>query len=202
VKDELQEQSFERLLARVRAGDEEAATVLVRKYESALERVVRLRLVDRRLQKVVGVSDICQSVMKSFFVRMALGQYDLKKPQDLLKLFAVMARNKIADQARRKDVERQGPPAVPLDEEQPTEIPSAQPSPSRLLEIHQLARDARAKLSPELRELVELRAEGLQWGEIAARVGGNPEALRKRVTRATDLIAAALDPDRVRTPRS
>jgi hypothetical protein len=39
------------LLDRVRAGDQEAATELVRRYEPALRRVVRLRLRDRRLRR-------------------------------------------------------------------------------------------------------------------------------------------------------
>ena len=48
-----------------------------------------------------------------FSVRMALGQYDLEQPEDLLKLLAVMARNKVVNKARRMDVNGQGGERVP-----------------------------------------------------------------------------------------
>ena len=54
---------------RVRAGDEEAATELVRRYESAVRIEVRMRLADSRLRRVVDTMDLCQSVLASFFVR-------------------------------------------------------------------------------------------------------------------------------------
>ena len=52
--------------------------------------------------------DICQSVMGSFFYRAALGQYELEKPDDLVRLLVTMARNKLADQARRQTTDRRG----------------------------------------------------------------------------------------------
>ena len=39
--------------------------------------------------------DICQSVLGSFFVRAATGQYKLETPEHLLKLLTTMARNKL-----------------------------------------------------------------------------------------------------------
>jgi hypothetical protein len=40
-----------------------------------------------------------------------------------------------------------------------------------------------------------LRKEGLEWGAIAERLGGNPEALRKQMTRAADRVAHRLQLD-------
>lgn len=51
----------------------------------------------------------------------------------------------------------------------------------------------RRRLSPEERRLAELRAAGLEWNAIAAEVGGNAEAARKRYLRAIDRVAAELD---------
>ena len=45
--------SFEELIRRVRAGDQDAATELVRRYEPAIRRAVRFRLADTRLQRVL-----------------------------------------------------------------------------------------------------------------------------------------------------
>src|SRR5215218_6622730 len=96
------EQTFHDLIQRVRSGDQDAATELVRRYEPAVRRAVRIRLADTRLGRAFDSMDICQSVMASFFVRTALGQYDLDTPAQLLKLLASMARNKLADQVEKQ----------------------------------------------------------------------------------------------------
>src|SRR5271169_5194637 len=93
---------FQDLIRRVRAGEEAAATELVRRYEPAIRRAVRIRLGDSRLARAFDSMDVCQSVMASFFVRAALGQYELGTPDELLKLLATMARHKLADQVDRE----------------------------------------------------------------------------------------------------
>ena len=82
---------FQDLIGRVRAGDQAAAVDLVRQYEATVRRVVRFRLVDARLGAVLDSMDVCQSVMGSFFVRVAAGQYDLRRPDDLITLRAQAA---------------------------------------------------------------------------------------------------------------
>src|SRR4249919_1695419 len=104
-------EDFQVLLGRVRAGDAQAAADLVRRYEPAIRRAARVRLVDSRLNRLLDSMDICQSVMASFFVRAALGQYELETPDQLLKLLATMTRNKLAGQvnahgAARRDFRR------------------------------------------------------------------------------------------------
>ena len=42
---------------------------------------MRIHLRDVRLRRVLDSTDICQSVLASFFVRAALGQYDLDTPE-------------------------------------------------------------------------------------------------------------------------
>src|SRR5438128_11905211 len=102
----VQEPSFADLIQKVRAGDHEAAAILVRRYEPSIRRAVRIRLVDARLGRVLDSMDICQSVLASFFVRAALGQYELDKPEQLLKLLATMALNNLVDHARQEQVGR------------------------------------------------------------------------------------------------
>ena len=73
--------SFGELISRVRAGDALAAAEVVRRYEPALRRAVRARLRrDPRLCRLLDSVDVSQSVLASFFVRAALGQYDLTTP--------------------------------------------------------------------------------------------------------------------------
>src|SRR5205823_2760681 len=115
-----------------RAGDEEAAAELVRLYEPAVRRTIRLQMRDPRLRRALDSVDICQSVLCSFFVRAALGQYDLQQPQDLCRLLAAMARNKVISQARRPHVTRRDPQAPSGEEGH--DIPGAEPDPSRQAE--------------------------------------------------------------------
>src|SRR4051794_12659996 len=99
------ELSFQDLIERARQGDEAAAEELLRRYEPAMRRVIQVRLFDGRIRRVHDADDICQSVLASFFVRLALGQYELESSGDLIKLLGSMARNKIIDKSRRADLE-------------------------------------------------------------------------------------------------
>lgn len=187
--------SFQELLLRVRRGDEAAAGELLRRYEPALRRVVHVRLVDARLRRLFDVDDICQSVLASFFVRAALGQYELTEPADLLKLLATMARNKLADKARRPGLENRADRRVPLEELPDGAVTASEGTPSQQVALRDLVAEARRRLPPTERRLFDLRDQGLEWAAIAAQVGENPEALRKRLARAINLVAEELGLD-------
>src|SRR5262247_3045690 len=94
--------TFADFVGRIRAGDEQAATDLVGRYEPAIRRAVRARLGDRRLRRVLDSMDLCQSVLASFFAGAAAGRYDLGRPDQLVRLLVAIARNKVAFQARRQ----------------------------------------------------------------------------------------------------
>src|SRR5271165_5358652 len=98
--------TFADFLLRIRAGDEQAAVELVRRYESAVRVEVRMRLADSRLRRVLDSMDVCQSVLASFFVRVAAGQYDLERPEQLVRLLVSMTRNKLASAARDQHRQR------------------------------------------------------------------------------------------------
>jgi RNA polymerase sigma factor (sigma-70 family) len=186
---------FVGLIQRVRAGDEAAATELVRRYEPMVRRAARVRLTDPRLGRLLDSMDICQSVMASFFVRAALGQYELDTPDQLLRLLATMARNKLANQAHgqraaRRDVRRVDPGAFDV-----VDVAARDGSPSRQCEARELLEQARARFTPEERRLLDLRQDGREWAEVAAELGGTAEALRKKLARAVDRVARELGLD-------
>jgi RNA polymerase sigma-70 factor (ECF subfamily) len=182
---------FQDLLGRVRAGDELAALELVRRYEPAIRRAIRIRLVDSRLRRVLDSADICQSVFGSFFVRTALGQYELDTPQQLLALLTDMGRKKLADQERKEGAARRDARRVETIPDQNL-LAAPDDSPSRQVALRELVEEFRRRLSPEERRLAEQRADGQGWGEIAAEEGGSPEGLRKKLERAVDRVALEL----------
>ena len=183
---------FLTLVRRVRAGDGMAAAELVRLYEPAVRRVVRMRLRDPRLRRVLDSTDVCQSVMASFFVRVAAGQFELNRPEQLLRLLSVMARNKLAGQARRGYVTRRevGDESAPG-----SALADPGPGPNQQVVWRDLLAAVRGRLSDEERQLADRRARLQGWEQIAAELGGSPEALRKKLTRALDRVARQLGLD-------
>lgn len=187
--------SFQELLQRVRAGDQEAARVLVERYEPTIRRAVRFRLADSRLARLLDSIDICQSVLAGFFVRAAAGQFDIENPKQLLKLLVTMARNKLASHARTQQRQRRDCRRVQPGGFEEKLIASDEPTPSVNIAGRELFDEAQRQMSAEERQLVELRKDGLEWGAIAAKLGGSPEALRKQLARAVDRVAHQLQLD-------
>jgi RNA polymerase sigma-70 factor (ECF subfamily) len=186
---------FAEFLSRIRAGDERAATELVSRYEPALRLEIQLRMKDPKLRRLLEPADLCQSVLKSFFVRAASGQYDLDSPEKLMALLRTMARNKVAQQTRkqqalRRDLRRD----VSLDEGVP-QVAAADPSPSRIAIGREMLDAFRGRLSVEERRLADLRSQGCEWAEIAREIGGTPQALRKQFARAVNRAARELGLD-------
>jgi RNA polymerase sigma factor (sigma-70 family) len=182
------EPAFGDLIARVRQGDDQAAAELVRRYEPAIRRAVRFRLTDPRLRRTCDSLDICQSVLASFFVRAASGQYDLHSPEQLLRLLTTMARNKLLNQARQEQAARRDNRLVNNDLAQ-HELAATTPSPPQQAEVRELLAEVQRRLSPEERQLVELRNQGHDWNSIAALLGGNAVALRQKLHRALERLS-------------
>ncbi len=183
------------MLSRVRGGDAAAAEELVRTYEPELRRAIRVRLTDARLRRLVDSIDICQSVLAGFFVRTAAGQYDIQTPEELLKLLVTMARNRVIDWARRSQADRRdGRRDVSIEGEdgQQMQFASNEPGPASVLISRELLDQVRSRLAPEELKLMEQRAEGLDWNQIAAETGDQANAVRMRLTRALDRVAEEL----------
>jgi RNA polymerase sigma-70 factor (ECF subfamily) len=184
--------SFDDLIRRVRARDEQAAAELVRRYEPAIRVAVRVRLSDPALRRSFDSMDICQSVLANFFVRAAAGQFDLDRPEQLLNLLVVMARNRLSGQVRRQRAARRDYRRVNRDEPDEREWTDPEPKASRVVAGRELLREFWDRLSEPERRLADLRAMGRTWPEIAAEIGGNADALRIGFGRAVDRVTGEL----------
>jgi RNA polymerase sigma factor (sigma-70 family) len=186
---------FHDLIRRVRDRDEAAATELLRRYESAIRRVVRIHLRDSRMRRVLDSMDICQSVMASFFVRTALGQYELETPEQLIGLLTSIARNKLTNQAhrlhtQRRDIRRDA--AIGDDADRLLDQAS---DPSEQASAKEILEKVRSRLDEQELYLAEQRALGRGWKEIAEELGGTDVALRKKLTRALNRVMTELGLD-------
>jgi DNA-directed RNA polymerase specialized sigma24 family protein len=183
--------AFSDLMARVRRGDTRAAEELFRQFEAQVRLEVQLRLRDPRLRRLIDDSDVCQSVWLSFFVRARLGEYDIAKPIELVRLLAAIARNKVAAQTRRHSAGRRDfRRSLGLSGAEKTSARDA--SPSSVVASEELARELRARLSEEERSIADLRALGRKWTEIALELGGTADARRVQFQRAAGRVGREL----------
>ncbi|MBI3840281.1 MAG: sigma-70 family RNA polymerase sigma factor [Planctomycetia bacterium] len=183
--------SFQDLITRVRQGDQQAASELVRRYEPEIRRTVRIRLTDPSLRAAFDSLDICQSVLASFFTRVALGQFQFDSPGQLVKLLTTMARNKLISRYRHERSRgclSAHARKVSLDEiVDPTRGQSELCTEKDLLEVCLI------RLTPDERRIAAQRGAGQTWIEIARELQSSPEALRKRFTRACDRIVGQVE---------
>jgi hypothetical protein len=186
---------FRSLIRRVRAGDQDAAAELVRDYESHVRRAARMNMRDARLRRSFDSTDISQSVLASFFVRAALGQYELDRPDQLVRLLAGMARNKLATVARKAAVtlrDDRDVQTIPCDH---ARAAHRAPDLCEGLVGRDLIEEVRNRLTEEERRLSDQRVDGRDWAAIAEDLGGRPDALRMKLTRALKRVAQELGLD-------
>jgi RNA polymerase sigma-70 factor (ECF subfamily) len=183
--------SFPELMRRVRAGDDGAASELVRCYEPAIRRVVRFRL-NPRLRRLCDSLDICNAVLGKFFVQAALGQFDLNTPEDLVKLLSTMARNEVLREQRRQLAARRDQRRDAAGQATDSTVRAPGVTPSQEVAAAELFQEVQRRLTPEERQLAEWRHQGRDWNAIAADAGGQAEALRKKLSRAISRVMQEL----------
>ena len=185
-------------IARIRAGDADAATELVGRYERAVRVAVRARLTDVRLRRQFDSMDVVQSVMASFFLRAAAGQFELDEPKHLVGLLMKMAQNKLLMNVRRHKQQRRDVTRTETGSDDAPPIPDHAPGPERIAIGRELLQTLYDRLTDDERDLAIRRAGGQQWTEIAAELGGTPQGHRMKLSRAITRVSPGLgldDPD-------
>ena len=190
------ESSFDELIRRVGTGDEQAAALLVRDFEPVIRRALRAGLRNPDARREFDSMDICQSVLANFFVGATAGQFDLKEPDDLIKLLLTMTRNKLAEKMRRQHrLRRDSRRTVGGVEELP--LAGQSPTPSSVVGGKELLEKVRQRLSEEERQLLEVRGQGLSWEEVATSLGGTAGARRNQLARALARVTVELRIDEI-----
>ena len=175
------------LLKGLRAGDEELARKFVLQFEPHLLRELRLAWPSADLRRLFDSADVVQSVFRSFFVRMRLGEYDLRDPPQLYALLRKIARNKLKNRTREQYADcrdiRRDKPLGGLD----GDIRSPGMDPLSRLSLDDLVGTLLDHLPPDIRRLAQDRLLERTWNEIAEQSSDSAEGLRKRFRRAVDM---------------
>jgi RNA polymerase sigma-70 factor (ECF subfamily) len=168
-------------LARIRAGDDDAARELLQRYEPEVRLVVRRQL-PRLLRSRFDSLDFMQSVWGDFFQKLRAGPSEFTDSRHLVAFLARAAKNKVIDQYRRaaslkQDMHREEP--LWADEGRPRELEAAGASPSQVAEANE-AMDRLLELVPEeRRSMLALKAEGLSSREIGVRLGVSERTVQR-----------------------
>lgn len=160
-------------LARISAGDQDAARELLTRYEAEVRLVVRRQL-PRLLRSRFDSLDFMQSVWGSFFRRVRGEPAEFEDSRHLVAFLARAAKNKVIDEYRKAgskkgDMHREEP--LWADGERPRELPAAGDTPSQLAEAQEMFGRLLDMLPQDKHHLLELKAQGLSSREIGIRLG-------------------------------
>jgi RNA polymerase sigma factor (sigma-70 family) len=173
-------------LRRIRAGDAAAATELVERFEPLIRREVRMRIRDKRLNRAFDSIDVSQSVLVCFLSRATTGEYQLDRPEQLVRLLLTMARNRLISRTRTerrlvRDVRRVTAEPGVLEK-----LFDTRPSPSQVALRNDELAALKQSLSDEEWQIFDLRARGFSWDEVAAHLGGTAPARRMQFSRSLE----------------
>src|SRR3954469_20154501 len=106
------------LVRRFRAGEDDAATKLYKRYAERLHRLAQ-RNTGADLARRFDAEDVVQSVFRTFFRRVQTGLYDLPAGDELWRLLLVISLNKIRalavhHRAQKRDVSATVAPDVTM----------------------------------------------------------------------------------------
>ena len=175
-------------IARIRAGDEEAATELLRRYEAKVRLVVRRQL-PRLLRSKFDSLDFLQSVWGSFFHRVRTGPTDIEDESNLVAFLAWAARNRVFDEYRRASSQKHN---VRREEPlwdggvNPRDLVAPLETPSEVAQARETFERLQDQLPDDRREVLALKAEGYSCREIGERLGLSERTVQRAIEALRD----------------
>jgi RNA polymerase sigma-70 factor (ECF subfamily) len=182
-------------LARIQAGDEQAARELLTRYEAEVRLVVRRQL-PRLLRSRFDSVDFLQSVWGDFFQKVRGGSTEFEDSRHLVAFLARAAKNKVIDEYRRAgsqkhDMHREEP--IWNDAGKPRELAAVDDTASQLAQARETYDRLLDLLPEERRQLLSLKAEGLSSREIGERLGISERTVQRAVEELRRLAKDGLD---------
>lgn len=156
------------LLQRYRRGDDDAATELYMRYAHRLQALTHAQT-STDLKQRVDNEDLVQSIFRTFFRRVARGQYDVPDGEELWKLLLVIGLNKIRStavhhRAHKRDIGRttSGTNALEAQQTQTNQFDE-----TGLITLELTIKELLSQLPPQYGEIVNHRIAGYDVSEIA-----------------------------------
>jgi RNA polymerase sigma-70 factor, ECF subfamily len=165
--------SFADLMARVRAGDDDAAAAVFNRFVSRLIGLARSRL-DPVMRRKVDPEEVANSAFKSFFRRCA--QFDLEGWDNLWEVLLLITLRKCGRRveyfrAQRRDVQREVVGPLPAERSHAGwEAIAREPTPEEAAVLNEAVEQLLRRLPERERPILVLALQGYSPIEISAEV--------------------------------
>ena len=176
--------SFDDLLGRLRAGEEQASYEIFQRFAEPLITKAHFRL-DTAIRGKVDAEDVVQSVYRTFFQRIEKGQFELENWESLWGLLVTITIRKCGRKAQhfrtdRRDVSREH--NVGIDDSQVPvnwEAIAREPTPDDVAVLAETIDELMNELKDSQRDILTLSLEGYSPTEIAEKIGCNPRTVQR-----------------------
>jgi RNA polymerase sigma-70 factor (ECF subfamily) len=185
------DKAFSQILAGLRAGDEEAAASVFRRFAQRLIALARSRL-DTAVRRKVDPEDVLQSAFGSFFRRYSEGQFEVADWNGLWALLVCLTLRKCGHKiayfhAACRNVDREYALAPDASSSQNWDVLAEDPTPAQAAQLTDTVTQVLDSLREgRERQIVQMCLEGYTIAEISAAVGRSTrtvERVLKRVRR-------------------
>jgi RNA polymerase sigma-70 factor, ECF subfamily len=167
------------LIRRFRAGEEDAATKLYKRYAERLHRLAqRNTAID--LTRRFDAEDIVQSVFRTFFRRVRTGLYDLPAGDELWRLLLVISLNKIRALAvYHRAQKRSVSSTIAPDLELLSQVVDSNADELALATLKMVIDEVLHDLPEVQQRMIVCRIDGCQVEEIAAETGRSKRTVER-----------------------
>jgi RNA polymerase sigma-70 factor (ECF subfamily) len=179
--------SFDVLLAQLRAGENGAAAHIFHRFADQLMVLARSQL-QSKLQNKLDPEDVLQSVFRSFFRRFQAGQFDLENWDSLWAVLTVMTLHKSGHLqeyylAARRDVRREETGTDKAIQALNT-LCAREPTPEEAACLTDLLEHMLRDLDEGEHRIITMYLQGYNQTEIGEKVGRAERTVRRTVARA------------------
>jgi RNA polymerase sigma-70 factor (ECF subfamily) len=170
-----EDSSFDALLDRLRAGDQDAATTIFNRYVRRLVGLARSRLDALTLAKV-DPEEVANSALKSFFRGYAGGKFDLEGWDSLWEVLLIITLRKCGRRieyfrAQRRDVHKEvRPSSTPEESTASWEAIAREPTPEEAAMLNETVEQVLQSLHERERPILVLALQGYSLPEISERI--------------------------------
>lgn len=185
----------------LRQGDEAVAAAFFAEYGAVLGRIAERRL-SSGLRRRVDADDIVQSVFRTFFRRAQGGEFVISDSQKLWRLLCAITLTKVRQKAqfhrrKQRSYERESLPAPDRSESgaRLAEATDPGPPPDEAAEFEDQFRAVLETLSPEERQVIELRLQDSPYDEIAETLRISERTVRRILKRVQGRFERLLQGD-------
>ena len=183
--------SDQSLIAKVKTGDESAATAIYERYAKRILSFVNSQMADQ-MHAEVQPEDIVQSVFKSIFRGVSSGGYNAPEGGTLWQLMAVVAVHKVRRNASKRHAQvRDSRRTQSIESIEDFEVSDR----STQKEFELAIREATESLKPSEQAVVMLRVQGCSVEEISEKLDRSRRSVERLLQSAREKLAKLLSED-------